>query len=74
MMGELPDGYGKGRFSALFTWGGLRGGLSIALAMGTAGIVLPEQYHVILGCAYAVVFFTTVVQGLTMKNVYRHLS
>lgn len=74
MMGELPDGYGKGRFSALFTWGGLRGGLSIALAMGTAGIVLAEQYNVILGCAYAVVFFTTVVQGLTMKNVYRHLS
>ncbi len=74
LMGELPDGYGKLKFSALFTWGGLRGGLSIALAMGTAGLVLGDQYNIILGCSYAIVFFTTVVQGLSMKKVYQHLA
>jgi len=69
-MGTLPDGYKRSGFSLLFTWGGLRGGLSIALAMSTRGFVSGENYHVILGCAYAIVFFTTVVQGLTMKKVF----
>ena len=33
--------------------------------------MLPElNYHILLGCVYAIVFFTTVVQGLTMKAVY----
>ncbi len=74
MMGQLPDGYNRSQFSALFTWGGLRGGLSIALAMSTASIVTETQYHVILGCAYAIVFFTMVVQGLTMNRVYQSIK
>ena len=32
-----------------------------------------EVYHIVLGCTYAIVFFTTVVQGLTMKKVYEKL-
>lgn len=73
MIRPLPDGYGKKEFSILFTWGGLRGGLSIALAMSTASIVSADLYHIILGCSYAIVFFTTVVQGLSMKKVYERL-
>ncbi len=30
-------------------------------------------FSILIGCAYAIVFFTTVVQGLTMKKVYQHL-
>ena len=74
LMGQLPDGYTKGRFSALFTWGGLRGGLSIALAMSTSEMVNPEIYHIILGCTYSIVFFTTVIQGLTMNKIYNKLK
>lgn len=74
LMKPLPDGYGNKELSTLFTWGGLRGGLSVALAMSTASVVPPEIYHIIIGCAYAVVFFTTVVQGLTMNKVYQRLS
>ncbi|MCR5233304.1 MAG: sodium:proton antiporter [Lachnospiraceae bacterium] len=73
LLGPLPDGYGKKKFSTLFTWGGLRGGLSIALAMSTASFLQADLYHILIGCAYAVVFFTTVVQGLTMKKVYQRL-
>lgn len=73
-MGSLPRGYDKANFSTLFTWGGLRGGLSIALAMSTSSFVPSEIYHVILGTSYAIVFFTTVVQGLTMKRVYEKIS
>lgn len=74
LLGPLPDGYDRLRFSSLFTWGGLRGGLSIAMAMSTASLVSQEVYTIILGCTYAIVFFTTVVQGLTMKRVYNCLS
>ena len=73
LMRPLPDGYNKKKFSTLFTWGGLRGGLSIALAMSTASLIPADLYHILIGCAYAVVFFTTVVQGLTMKKVYQRL-
>lgn len=74
LMGAIPDGYDKFNFIKLLTWGGLRGGLSVALAMSTKEM-LPEQvYHIILGCTYAIVFFTTVIQGLTMKPVYGRIS
>ena len=37
--------------------------------------LIPEEtYVIILGCTYAIVFFTTVVQGLTMKKVFRSIS
>ena len=74
LLGPLPDGYDRLRFSTLFTWGGLRGGLSVALAMSTAALLGSEDYIILLGCTYAVVFFTTVVQGLTVKRVYNRLS
>ncbi len=70
----LPDGFDRKGLTVLFTWGGLRGGLSIALAMSTAVMLSEETYFILLGCTYAVVFFTTVVQGLSMKKVYRKIS
>lgn len=72
--GTLPDGYDKASFVRLLTWGGLRGGLSVALAMSTQGILEPEVYYIIQGGTFAVVFFTTVVQGMTMKNVYQRIQ
>jgi len=51
--------------SSLFvlTWGGLRGGLSIALALS-----VPEAYgrSWILGATYLVVVFSIVIQGGSM--------
>lgn len=74
VIGELPDGYKKPEFVKLLTWGGLRGGLSVALAMSTGNLVSGEISHIILGGTYAVVFFTTIVQGMTMKKVYERIS
>lgn len=70
LIGKLPDQYDRRSFIMLLTWGGLRGGLSVALAMSTQGLVDNDIYYVILGGTYAVVFFTTIVQGLTMPRVY----
>ena len=74
LAGPLPDGYTKGRFVTLLTWGGLRGGLSVALAMSTKEILNESTYHIILGCTFALVFFTTIIQGLTMPKVYNKIK
>ena len=73
-LGPIPDGYDKKSFIALLTWGGLRGGLCIALAMSTISMIDKETYHIILGGTYAIVFFTTVIQGLSMTSVYHKIE
>ena len=51
---------------AILTWGGLRGGISVALALSLPAV--PEK-PVILAATYAVVVFSIIVQGLTMKRL-----
>jgi monovalent cation:H+ antiporter, CPA1 family len=51
----------------LLTWGGLRGGLSLAMAVS-----IPESpwQYLILNMTFAVVVFSIVVQGLTIKRMF----
>jgi CPA1 family monovalent cation:H+ antiporter len=61
----------------VLTWGGLRGGISVALALSlksTLGNEDPAAYEVILDLTYAVVVFSIAVQGLTMKWVLQRLG
>ena len=74
IMGKIPDGFSRFNFITLFTWGGLRGGLSVALAMSAKEMLPDEIYYIVLGGTYAIVFFTTVVQGLTLKPVYKRID
>ena len=73
-MGPIPDGYDRWNFIKLMTWGGLRGALCIALAMSTKSMLSVETYRVILGGTYAVVAFTTIIQGLTMTKIYNGIK
>lgn len=73
-MGEIPSGYNRKNFILLMTWGGLRGALSIALAMSTKPMLPIETYRVILGGTYAIVAFTTIIQGLTMTKIYSRIE
>lgn len=73
-MGPIPSGYNRKNFIKLMTWGGLRGALCIALAMSTKPMIPDETYRVILGGTYAIVAFTTIVQGLTMPGVYKRIK
>jgi Na+:H+ antiporter len=57
----------KGTIPVLI-WGGVRGGISIALALS---LPLGGERPIILTATYAVVLFTIVVQGLTLKTVIR---
>jgi len=55
----------------ILTWGGVRGGVSVALALS---IPLVEQRPQILAATYAVVLFTLIVQGLTLPAVVRRFA
>jgi len=53
----------------ILTWSGLRGGISVAMALS-----LPRfpARDLILACTYAVVVFSILVQGLTVRRVLMH--
>jgi len=55
----------------LLTWGGLRGGISVALALSLRGHLPAEQADVLLVMTYVVVVFSILVQGLTIKPLLR---
>jgi monovalent cation:H+ antiporter, CPA1 family len=55
----------------VLTWGGLRGGISIALALSLPEVAAKAP---LLAATYAVVVFTIVVQGLTLRWLVEHVS
>ena len=54
----------------IITWGGLRGGLSIALALNLPNSIGAGK-DLILILTYGVVLFTIFVQGLTLKKIVK---
>lgn len=60
----------------ILTWGGLRGGISVALALSVPnhsdGVEIPER-NIIFVITYMVVAFSILVQGLTMGPLVRRL-
>ena len=54
----------------ILTWGGLRGGISVALALSLPAVAYKAP---ILTATYAVVVFSIIVQGLTMKPLVRRI-
>jgi CPA1 family monovalent cation:H+ antiporter len=55
----------------ILTWGGVRGGISVALALSMP--VVPER-PLILAATYTVVVFTIVVQGLSLPAVVTRMT
>ena len=55
----------------IMTWGGLRGGISIALALGLTEVMHRDLFLVI---TYIVVVFSILVQGLTVERLVKRLQ
>lgn len=54
---------------AILTWGGLRGGLSIAMALSLPNTI--AEKNLILSCTYVVVVFSILFQGLTIGKLIK---
>lgn len=73
----LPINFFKNKLSfvpntnLIMTWGGLRGGISIALALGLTAEMHRDLFLVV---TYVVVVFSILVQGLTVGKLVKRLS
>lgn len=59
------------RTNLIMTWGGLRGGISIALALGLTQEMNRDLFLVI---TYIVVVFSILVQGLTVGHLVKKVT
>ncbi len=55
---------------AIMTWGGLRGGISVALALS---LPAGNERKIVLAVTYIIVIFSILVQGLTVGRVVRRV-
>ncbi|MCR5098132.1 MAG: sodium:proton antiporter [Lachnospiraceae bacterium] len=67
---NIPGNYDLFEYVTLMTWTALKGGLSLALAISTEEFLPPDIYDVFINVTYAIIFFTVLVQGLSVKKVY----
>jgi CPA1 family monovalent cation:H+ antiporter len=51
----------------MLTWGGLRGGISVALALSLPEVAVKELF---VTATYSVVVFSIIVQGLTVSPLF----
>lgn len=65
----------KGTFEkhalAILTWGGLRGGISVALALSLPKSIIGEVF---VSITYIIVLFSIIVQGLTIGKLAKRLG
>ncbi|MCR4651996.1 MAG: sodium:proton antiporter [Lachnospiraceae bacterium] len=67
---KIPSSYSMGEFVVLMTWSALKGGLSLALAFSTAAFLDDQVYQIVVTVTYITIFFTVVVQGLSVSKGY----
>ena len=62
------------QFQHVVFWGGLRGAISLALALSLPVDILGENLEVLQAMAFGVVLFTLLVQGISMEKLIKRLK
>jgi CPA1 family monovalent cation:H+ antiporter len=65
---SIPDNWTLG-----ISWSGLRGGVSIVLALGVGSLMMPRNEE-ILALTFGIVLITNIFQGLSMPGVLKTLK
>ncbi len=71
---KIPSKYDTKEFTTLLTWSGLKGGLSLALALTLKGVLNSSEYLIVVNMVLVTILFTTIVQGLTIGKVYKEIE
>ncbi|MGM9681240.1 MAG: cation:proton antiporter [Eubacteriales bacterium] len=71
---HIPGGYCLSEFVMLMTWSALKGGLTLALALSTKDFLNESAFLIVQNSAFFIILFTVLVQGLTVKPVYRQIE
>lgn len=71
---NIPNKYSIRNFTKLMTFTALRGGLSLAMALGAASILNENEYNIILNVTMITILFTTIIQGMLIPKVYRSIE
>jgi CPA1 family monovalent cation:H+ antiporter len=58
----------------ILTWGGLRGGLSVALALSLTNKIDPHVTELIVAITYCVALFSILVQGMTIEKLVKRYA
>lgn len=69
-----PGHYSNTNLTILLTWSGLKGGLCLALGMGTGDFLPNSVYLYFLIVTFSIIVFTTIIQGLTVPYVYKKIQ
>jgi len=68
IVGRIRDKVIPNNWALGMVWSGLRGGVSIVLALGAASVGLPHSEE-LLALTFGVVLISNIVQGITMSKV-----
>lgn len=71
---NIPNKYSLSNFTKLMTFSALRGGLSLAMALGTATILKENEYNIVLNITMITILFTTIIQGMLIPKVYKNIE
>lgn len=71
---NVPSKYSMNDFVKILTVAGLKGGVSLAIAMTLKDILPFNEYNILLTTVFITVLFTTIVQGLIAGKVYSKIE
>ena len=71
---KIPGHYNLKDFVSIMTWGGLKGGISLAFIMSARDLLPEDIYNILLTMTMVTILFTTIVQGLTILNIWEKIE